>query len=230
VERNDLAQFVFEPSDLLLVVGQDGLVANAAKYLEGQTVVGVNPAPGRHPGVLVRHSAAEIPDLLRDWSAGRLETESRTMVEARLDDGQRLVALNEIFVGHRSHQSARYRLEYGAAAEDQSSSGVIVASGTGASGWALSISRERPRRTPLPSPTQLAAVFFVREAWPSPTTGTRIAEGSLSDGSALAITSHMNDGGVVFGDGIEVDRLEFLWGRRVEIGVAPNALQLASAS
>lgn len=230
VDRNDLAQFVFEPGDLVLVVGQDGLVANAAKYLEGQMVVGVNPAPGRYPGVLVRHSAATIPELLRGWSSGRLEAESRTMVEARLDDGQRLVALNEIFVGHRSHQSARYRIEYEAAAEDQSSSGVIVASGTGASGWALSISRERLRRTPLPSPTQLAAVFFVREAWPSPATSTRIAEGSLGNGSAIAITSQMNEGGVVFGDGIEVDRLDFPWGRRVEVGVAPNALRLAVAS
>src|SRR5919201_6198828 len=55
VTRADLDRFLFEPSDLVLAVGQDGLVANLAKYLHGQTVIGVNPAPDLYEGVLVRH-------------------------------------------------------------------------------------------------------------------------------------------------------------------------------
>ena len=35
------------------------------------------------------------------------------MVEAVLDDGQSLLALNEVFIGHQSHQSARYRIAWG---------------------------------------------------------------------------------------------------------------------
>ena len=50
-------------------------------------------------------------------------------VAAEADDGQRLLALNEVFVGHTSHQSARYRVTFGDAEERQSSSGVIVATG-----------------------------------------------------------------------------------------------------
>ena len=45
IDRADLARFVFEPEDLVVAVGQDGLVANAAKYLRGQLVLGVNPDP-----------------------------------------------------------------------------------------------------------------------------------------------------------------------------------------
>jgi len=55
VERADLGHFPFAPDDLVAVVGQDGLVANTAKYLNGQPVIGLNPEPTINPGVLVRH-------------------------------------------------------------------------------------------------------------------------------------------------------------------------------
>lgn len=55
-ERNDLDRFGFGPEDVVIAVGQDGLVANVAKYLDGQPVIGINPEPSRNPGVLVRTS------------------------------------------------------------------------------------------------------------------------------------------------------------------------------
>jgi NAD kinase len=71
------------------------------------------------------------------------------MAHARLDDGQQLLALNEIFVGHRTHQSARYRIRPADEQEERhSSSGVIVSTGTGATGWARSI--QRSAQTGLP--------------------------------------------------------------------------------
>lgn len=50
VERGDLDRFLFAPEDVVVVVGQDGLVANVAKYLAGQPVVGIDADPGRNPG------------------------------------------------------------------------------------------------------------------------------------------------------------------------------------
>lgn len=50
VERADLDRFVFGPEDVIVAVGQDGLVANVAKYLSEQIVVGLNPEPERNPG------------------------------------------------------------------------------------------------------------------------------------------------------------------------------------
>src|SRR5919204_454026 len=69
-----------------------------------------------------------------------------------LDDGQRLLALNEVFIGHRSHQSARYRLVAGGREERQSSSGIVIASGTGSTGWARAISGQRRMPFELPKP------------------------------------------------------------------------------
>lgn len=226
IDRADLARFVFEPDDLVVAAGQDGLVANAAKYLAGQLVLGVNPDPARHDGVLARHAPERVARLLPAMAAGRVEVEARTMVEARLDDGQRLLALNEVFAGHRSHQSARYRIAAGTREERHSSSGVIVASGTGATGWARSINGERRRPLALPAPTVPALAFLVREPFPSVATGTSIDGAVIGPGEHLDLVSEMNEGGVLFGDGIEDDRLEFAWGVRARIRTAEERLRL----
>jgi NAD kinase len=226
VDRRDLSRFVFEPEDVLVAVGQDGLVANMAKYLSGQRVVGVNPDPATYDGVLVRHRGADAREVLVATHAGKTKLEERTMVQLSLDDGQRLLALNELFLGHRSHQSARYRIRARGVEERQSSSGTIVATGTGATGWAKSIERERRDPPPLPAPCERRLAFFVREAFPSVSTSTTVTHGVLADGDRLELVSEMNESGVIFGDGIEEDRIDFAWGMRATVSIAKERLAL----
>ncbi|MFF7177715.1 hypothetical protein [Streptomyces sp. NPDC008121] len=228
VERADLDRFLFGPEDVVVVVGQDGLVANAAKYLSGQPVVGIDTDPGRNPGVLVRHRPADAAVLLP--AAGRARTEELTMVEAVTDDAQRLLALNEIYVGPPGHQTARYTLAVDGAqgapgAEAQASSGVVVGTGTGATGWLRSLLLQRSSPLPPPAPTDPRLAWFVREAWPSPVTGTTRVEGVLGPGDALGLTVE-SDRLVVFGDGMESDALELTWGQTVRVGVSGTALRL----
>ncbi len=223
--RAELDRFLFEPDDLVIAVGGNGLVANVAKYLDGQPVIGVNADPGAHELTLVRHPAAATADLLRTVTAGRARFQERTMVEARLDDGQVLRALNELFVGHRSHQSARYELTWAGTKESQSSSGMIVTTGTGATGWGRSIHRNRVTTVTLPAPEEARLAFFVREAWPSVATGADLTDGSIGPGQSLEVVSRMSDG-VAFGDGIEADPIALAWGRRLTIGLADVRLRL----
>jgi NAD kinase len=223
--RSDVERFVFGPEDIVVAVGQDGLVANVSKYLDGQPVIGVDPAPGVNSGALVRFRADDVGRLLQAAARRELQVEQRTMAEARLDDGVTLVALNEVFVGHRSHQSARYTLAAGGRAERQSSSGLIVTTGTGATGWARSIMQASHIALEL-APTAPRLGYLVREAWPSPATGTDIVAG-LVESEPVVITSEMDDGGTIFADGIESDHLLFGWGRRVSIGVSSRRLALA---
>jgi hypothetical protein len=212
VEREDLSRFLFAPEDVVVIVGQDGLVANVAKYLDGQPVIGINP----EQGVLARHAPQDAKELLH--STGN--TEDRTMVEARTDDGQTLQALNEIYVGHPSHQTSRYRVRN----ERQASSGILVGSGTGATGWCSSAHRERKSALTLPQPTERRLIWFVREAWPSPSTGIAHTEGEITD-NPLHIDVE-SDGLVAFGDGIESDALRLGWGQRLSIGLAAGRLRL----
>ena len=226
VDRKDLSRFLFEPEDTIVVVGRDGLVANTAKYLGGQPVIGINPDPEENVGILVPFPPEAFADFLQAAVARRCATQDRTMVQATLNGGQRLLALNEVFVGCRTHQSARYRIGHNGDQERHSSSGVIVASGTGATGWALSIHRERTSKVRLPDPEDRQLAFYVREAFPSVATQVGLTQGLLSEAEMLTLTSEMNEGGVLFGDGIEEDPLIFDWGVTAEIGIAKERLHL----
>ncbi|MFS0700964.1 hypothetical protein AB6N24_13415 [Cellulomonas sp. 179-A 4D5 NHS] len=226
VDRDDLHRFAFEPQDVCVVVGPDGLVANTAKYVGSQPVVGVDPEPGRSAGVLVRHRPATVARVLDAVVRGTARVEPRALVRASLDDGTSLEALNDVYVGDAGHQSARYALHVpGGASEAQSSSGVVVTTGTGATGWAASLARGRADAPPLPGPAEPALAWFVREAWPSPSTGTTLTAGTLPAGAELGLVVG-SESLVVFGDGLEADRLTATWGQTVRVGLAARTLQL----
>jgi hypothetical protein len=220
---------VFRVDDSIVVVGQDGLVANVSKYLEGQLVIGVNPDPATFDGVLCPHAPGDFAAAL-NWTRerhGGFGIQRRTMAEAVREDGQRLMALNEFYFGSRTHQSARYVLSVGEQSERHSSSGVLVVTGTGATGWGLSVARQRGVLEMLPKPEDRRLAWFVREPFPSVSTGVDMDCGE-TDGEVVAV-SEMGEGGVIFADGIESDYLEFVEGHRVTINVAEQTLNLLVA-
>lgn len=223
VERAELSGFVFEPDDIVIVVGPDGLVANVGRYLDGQPVLGVNPDPSSIGGVLLPVAVADVEERLHAVARGRAPVLERTMVQARLDDGQRLVALNEIFAGHRSHQSARYRLFTQDGAEEQSSSGVLVGTGTGATGWLASVAHDRDGPLRLPGPADPALSWFVREAWPSATSATSLTAGALATDGELRLLARTDL--VCFGDGMEADALAISYGQQLTLRVARRRLR-----
>jgi hypothetical protein len=226
VERDNLDRYLFAPEDIVVAVGQDGLVANVAKYLAGQPVIGVDPEPGRNAGVLVRHSPDGGAAIVERVRRGAATVEQRAMVQATLDDGQTLIALNDLYLGDPGHQSSRYTLsipERGS--ERQSSSGIIVGTATGSTGWSASIANDRELLEWLPEAGSAELAWFVREAWPSPATGRVLGFGDLQPGQQLELVAE-SELLVAFGDGIENDRLSVGWGQRLTVGTAASRLAL----
>jgi len=228
VDRDSLDRFVFRNEDVVVVIGQDGLVPNVAKYLSGQTTIGVNPDPKSWDGVLCRHPAESLRAVLQFAyapSGTRYRLERRAMLVAEREDGQRLLALNEIFAGHQTHQSARYRLTVGTSEERHSSSGVICSTGTGSTGWARSIATQRGLDG-LPGPEERRFAWFVREPFPSVSTGHSLQFGVADESTVFRMRSEMGEGGTIFADGIEQDRLDFSSGQSVVVRLADQTLNL----
>lgn len=229
VERADLPQFLFGKEDIIAVVGRDGLVANVAKYLDGQPVVGFNPFPDTNAGILTPFDPATASAVLARVASGGASISERAMVRAQTDDGQQVTALNDVYIGDQGHQSARYRLTVpGRGEEEQSSSGIIVGTGTGATGWLASLAHDRGLDDLLPAPRQARLAWFVREAWPSPFTQVELNAGALDSDQSLTLTVR-SETLVAFGDGVETDWIDLEHGQQVEVGIAPQRLRLVEA-
>jgi NAD kinase len=236
VERGFLPQFSFGDTDLVVTVGPDGLVVNAAKYLDGQPILAVNPDPSEVEGVLLPFAAGDVQQAFHEAIYGEARSTAVTMAEAVLSDGQRLLAFNDLFVGARSHVSARYRVSHGDRAEEHSSSGVLIATGAGSTGWLRSVyagaAQISPTRRGGPSDGGRFAwdaerlVYVVREPWPSKTTGATIVHGVITRRQPLTIVSRMAENGVIFSDGVEADFLSFTAGLTATIGIADRTARL----
>lgn len=239
IDRAFLTNFLFTPQDLVVTAGPDGLVVNAAKYLDGQPVVAVNPDSARNDGVLLPFRPEQARAAVVRAVEGKAVFRAVTMAEAMLNDGQRLLAFNDFLIGRRTHVSARYRLAWRGAREAQSSSGVLVSTGAGSTGW-LSSTRHMAaavagllRHEPAPALPELRLnwedrrlAFVVREPFLSRTSGVTLAAGLLEPGEALELESLMPEGGVIFSDGMEADALAFNSGMVASVRAAERQTRL----
>lgn len=233
VDRELLPSLVLGPNDIVVAVGQDGLVANVAKYALSRPIIGVNPDTERFDGVLLPFLPEELRGTVQRVLAGQAPLESVTLAEARLQDGQRLLAFNDLFIGVRSHASARYTLSAGIRSEAQSSSGIIVATGAGSTGWLSSVlnmvqgvSNAFGQPTPpKPSTSRLKRsdrhlAWVVREPFVSRASSARLVAGWIEPGEALTVESAMEEGGVIFSDGMQSDGIDFRAGRIASLRAA----------
>lgn len=241
VDRSFLPNFVFATEDTVVTLGQDGLVANTLKYLKSQPVVGVNPDPERWDGRLLPFRVCDLAKLMPEVILRKRTTRSVTMAKATLNNGQVLYGVNDLFIGPKTHTSARYFIRSGKASETHSSSGVIVSTGMGATGWlkslltgasavAIAVGNRGNTKLQQPNCYERAVAgfqwesdylyFTVREPFPTRTTAASLVFGRVTEEAPLILESQMAENGVIFSDGIEKDFLEFNSGTQAVIGIA----------
>lgn len=231
VDRALLVNFVFAQDDIVVALGQDGLVANTMKYLQGQQLVGINPDPARWDGILLPFLPHDLARLLPEVAYDKRRTSDITMAQARLSDGQVLLAVNDLFIGPRSHTSALYDIQHGERVERQSSSGLIVSTGMGSTAWLKSVvtgaqaiaeaAMDHPPTGYAPLPWNADdLVFAVREPFISRASRAGIVYGRITRHEPLRLRSHMPESGVIFSDGMESDFLRFTAGMEAVVSPA----------
>lgn len=237
VERIYLPSFLFSDKNLIVVIGQDGLVANTAKYAKSCPIVAVNPDKARYDGVLLPFDTVNFITGVEQVLGNNYRSKTMRFAEAKLNDGQRLLAFNDLFIGASSHVSARYKIAFNKIVEEHSSSGLIVSTPAGATGWLSSVFNmaygvagmfEKNLKPKSPKLKDNELLFAVREPFRSIRTQTGLTAGLIKNQNHLTIESLMPTGGVIFSDGIEKDFLKFDSGSIATIGIAPETAILVT--
>jgi len=235
IERVYLPSYIFAENNLIVVIGQDGLVANTAKYSKGIPIVAVNPDVNRYDGVLLPFSTGDFIYGVENVLANSYNHKTMRFAEARLNDGQRLLAFNDLFIGAASHVSARYKISFGKSMEEHSSSGIIVSTQAGSTGWLSSVFNmaygvagmfEKNLKLKRPKLKEDELLFAVREPFQSIKTQIGISAGRLRGQDSLIIESLMPMNGVIFSDGVETDFLRFNSGTIARVTVAGETANL----
>ncbi|WP_419869329.1 diacylglycerol kinase catalytic domain-containing protein [Chryseobacterium sp. CT-SW4] len=222
VERDFIPSFIFSEKNLIVVVGQDGLVANVAKYSKNIPIIAVNPDKERYDGVLLPFNSKNFVKGVNAVINKNFKAKKMKFAEAVLNDGQKLLAVNDLFIGISSHSSARYKIILNGKEEIHSSSGIIVSTKTGSTGWLSSIFNMAfgvlgLEKFGYPDFSEEDMYFVVREPFKSKRTQTEICGGMIKRGNKITIESLMPNNGFIFSDGIEQDFLQFNSGTTAEI-------------
>ena len=230
IDNDYIPNMIFGEKDIVITLGQDGLVVNAMKYLNGQPLIGVNSDPLRWNGDLSVFHPDEMRDVIPAVIGNTYRSTDITMAKACTKDGQELYAVNDFFVGVEDHTSARYKISFGEKTENQSSSGIIISTPLGFGGWHKSVLAQfrgmarafglgEIKEKPVGWYEQ-ELIYQVREPFPSVSTRADLVYGSIAGGEKLKVVSNMPEKGIVFSDGVLEDSIEFRSGMEVTIEVA----------
>jgi NAD kinase len=236
IERTLLSTHQFDEHDIVVVVGDPGLFVNVAKYTGEQPIISINGEPNKYDDIFTSCKPEQIGKIIYKVSERNIGIEQLTMAEAVLDDGQKMLALNDLFIGKRTQVSARYILSQDDISESQSSSGVVVSTGTGSTAWmkailagAYGIVRSGVKVKDGVGTFERGSDYlryFVREPFPTKVTGCEMITGYIDARHPLNIISNMSEDGVIFSDGVEQDYISFDAGTNVIIKPADTKVQL----
>ena len=234
IDRQFVSSYIFSKKNLIVVIGQDGLVANTAKYSHNLPIIAVNPDTERYDGVLLPFNTLNFVQGVENVLSNNYKSKTMRFAEAKLNDGQRLLAFNDLFIGASSHVSARYKITFKDKTEQHSSSGIIISTPAGSTGWLSSIFNmaygvanmfEKDLIPKQPKLKENDLLFAVREPFKSIRTQTEMTAGIIRN-NTLTVESYMPNNGIIFSDGIEQDFLKFNSGSIATIGIAKETANI----
>lgn len=213
----------FRDKDLIISVGGDGTVLNSSQYIEDRTPMLTVRSDSRSFGTLCEIDAKDFEMALEHIMEGEYDTQNWTRVEGRFGS-RRVFALNEVYVGARhSPTMARYELVYGGKTEAQMSSGVVISTGTGSTGWYANVPGSDGR---FPR-TSKSLRFIVREH--NLAAGYSLTKGIIKHGQTLTVRSKMNVDGCISFDGDYGKRMfEFKRGSLLKVRAAPVPVRIVT--
>lgn len=225
IERDALDTSIDDDADLVVAFGGDNHFTYVSHFVKKALILGVNSDPQRSDGALTSISAVDLERALQAIAAGEYDIEEWTRLEATVNGKTQPLATSELYVGENERKSmSRYVLKHGDKEETQKSSGLLITTGAGSTGWYDSACRYlHPEGSPFPR-TAKQMVFLATEPFKGRLNQSKMLEGVVQEGETLTIKSLNDSEGIVSVDSLA--EISFNRGAALEVRISDSPLKV----
>jgi hypothetical protein len=127
----------FQQSDLIISLGGDGQLLDVARYAIGKLILPIKSS-SHSKGYLTTTDKLSVEEKLMRVTEDDFNVMNRTMLKGSIMYQDQMItsyALNDIFVGDYNNGSSKNLLSFDGKWYKQRSSGIVVTTGTGSTGW-----------------------------------------------------------------------------------------------
>src|SRR3989344_3908050 len=144
------------PNSLVIAIGGDNYLQLVSHFIGNQSLIGINSDPENSDGTLTHFTAESFIDFVPKLESGKFNIEEWTRLQATINDKKiPTLATSEIYIGaYKSTDMSRYILELRKGSrgrvresEEQKSSGLVVSTKAGETGWYDAASRYATNRS-----------------------------------------------------------------------------------
>lgn len=212
--------------DAVVALGGDNYFQYVARFLKNTPIIGVNSDPTNSEGAILNFNTQTFKSLLPKLIQGTYRVKPWTRLKATVNGKIiKALAVSEIYIGAKERLTcSRYHIELDNIGEEHKDSGIIIATGTGSTGWYRSAASCAHNKSKSFSPTSPKAQFICTEVYHGKLNGMKLIRGTLYPGKVLKITWFAHGKGIVNIDSEPRGSLHYLdrgEGATVEISRTP---------
>lgn len=222
LERNELTRKLVRNADLVISLGGDDHFKYVSHFLENEVIAGINSDTFSSEGNLCYFTdAADVLAAIK----GKFTVENWTRLQASVNGEKVQKATGDYSLGEYVEQfMSSYAIEYRGDKEEQKSSGVMVMTGAGSSGWGGDEARYlHPEGIAFPRTARIAR-FIVKTPHHGKYSGLTMLEGVIEAGEELIVHSLNKRQGIVAVDSLE--NYEFNRPRTAVIKISETPLRV----
>lgn len=183
------------PFQDVIALGGDGWVNNTSHFLTSQRMITINSDPEKSTGALSNFTVPSFKAKFHELEKGIFTVEYWTRLQAR-HNGEPIwpLALNDVCItANDPFDMSRYVIDYRGIQEEQKTTGVLVSTGTGSTGWHRNVHTTQQRESGIFSRDAQIAKFTVREVPAKPYADYQIVGGILEKGERLRLISYIDE-------------------------------------
>ena len=224
--KNEEMRDKISKADLVIAIGGDDHIKFVSHLIDDTFLLALNSDPERSTGALTSGTVADFSEALEKLTNGEFLVEEWTRLSTTLNGTLLPLCCSEIYLGEeRARFGSRSTIQYRNETYSTKGSGILVAPGTGSTGWFRSASRYEFKEDHTWPKTELHAEFIVKEPYGDIDKETLLS-GSLEPKEEIIITSSNNHEGE-----LSVDSLSnhaFNRGSEARIRISDKPLKVLS--